>query len=173
MVCELQQWEAAECPKLGSTFKKIIIKVGEIDHLLMEWLREPNLSHEQRLRIIGLVNAVNEIPPMLGDLGFPYPSREQSMNGPGFRPLAAPPDIDPQLAWEILMAVDIQAEYERIGFRPLPGAVPDQNGWLEGEAMYAKGGRGFINVGTGPERGLYTEHLPGGLQPGRRPPDVH
>jgi hypothetical protein len=71
------------------------------------------------------------------------------------------------------MAMDIQAEFEGIGFRPLPGAVPDRNGWLEGEAMSAKGGRGFINVGTGPERGLYIEYPQGDLKPWKRPPDLH
>jgi hypothetical protein len=47
VACGLQQWEAAECPKLESTFKEIVVKVSEIDHLLVEWLREPNLSHGQ------------------------------------------------------------------------------------------------------------------------------
>lgn len=69
--------------------------------------------------------------------------------------------LDRKVVREILERMDVQAEYEAIGFRPLPGAVPDKYGWLPGESMHVKGGLGFINVGYGPERGLYIEYLPG------------
>ena len=70
--CHLQPWEAAKCPKLGSTFEQIVEKVTEIDSLLSEWASESGLSDELKMRILGILNLVSDMPPMLGDLGFDY-----------------------------------------------------------------------------------------------------
>jgi len=70
--CSLQPWEAAQCPKLGPTFKQIVEKLAEVDSLLFEWASESGLSDELKMRILGILNMVNDIPPMVGDLGFPY-----------------------------------------------------------------------------------------------------
>lgn len=70
--CSLQPWEAAQCPKLGATFEQIVEKLAEIDSLLSEWALEPGLSDELRMRILGILSMVNDIPPMVGNLGFPY-----------------------------------------------------------------------------------------------------
>jgi hypothetical protein len=70
--CSLQPWEAAQCPKLGPAFTLLVEKVTEIDMLLSEWVSEPGLKEELRARISGILFEVNEIPPMLGDLGFDY-----------------------------------------------------------------------------------------------------
>ncbi len=70
--CSLNSWEAAECPKLGPTFKQIVEKTTKIDRLLTEWVLEPGLREELRVRIADILCEVNEIPPMLGDLGFDY-----------------------------------------------------------------------------------------------------
>jgi hypothetical protein len=66
----------------------------------------------------------------------------------------------PELERELILRIDIQAEYEAVGFRPLPGAVPNKDGWLEGKSLSGNGNIAFINVGMGPERGMYFEHLP-------------
>jgi hypothetical protein len=70
--CTLQPWEAAQCPKLGSSFDQIVEKVTEVDSLLTSWASEPGLSHELRMRILNILGLVNEIPPMLGDIGFDH-----------------------------------------------------------------------------------------------------
>lgn len=70
--CNLPQWEAAKCPKLGSTFERVVEQVSKIEFLLKHWMQEPNLRHDQWTRISDVWSMVNEIPPMLGDLGFPY-----------------------------------------------------------------------------------------------------
>ena len=44
--CNLEPWEAAQCPKLGPTFKQIVEKATEADFLLNEWASEPGLGHE-------------------------------------------------------------------------------------------------------------------------------
>jgi hypothetical protein len=70
--CSLQPWEVAQCPKLGSSFDQIVEKVTEVDSLLTSWASDPGLSHELRMRILSILSLVNEIPPMLGDMGFDY-----------------------------------------------------------------------------------------------------
>jgi len=70
--CSLQPWEAAQCPKLGPTFKQIVEKLAEVDSLLFEWASESGLSDELKMRILGILNLVSDMPPMLGDTGFDY-----------------------------------------------------------------------------------------------------
>jgi hypothetical protein len=70
--CSLNQWEVADCPKLGLTFEEVVQQVARIEFLLDQWMQEPNLRHEQRVRIADICCLLNDIPPMLGDLGFPY-----------------------------------------------------------------------------------------------------
>lgn len=87
---------------------------------------------------------------------------KKKFKDPGFTSWGLPEGCDPAIAWEILKRLDLLAEYQKIGFRPLPGAVADELGWLEGESLnlFGTGNRGFINVGWGPERGCYTELPP-------------
>jgi hypothetical protein len=75
--CNLESWQAAECPKLGPTFKLIVEKVTEADFLLNEWVSEPGLSHELQRRIWDIMSLMNAIPPLLGDLGFDYVGTKQ------------------------------------------------------------------------------------------------
>jgi len=75
--CTLQPWEVAQCPKLGSSFGQIVEKVTEVDSLLTSWASEPGLSHELRMKILNILSMVNEIPPMLGDMGFDYDGATQ------------------------------------------------------------------------------------------------
>ena len=70
--CNLESWEAAQCPKLGPICEQIVEKITEVDSLLSEWASESGLCHECRMKILGILNLVNDIPPMLGDLGLPY-----------------------------------------------------------------------------------------------------
>lgn len=70
--CHLQPWEAAQCPKLGSTFEQIVEKLKEVDSLLSKWASEPGLCHEFNMRILGILFIMNQAPPMLEDLDFPY-----------------------------------------------------------------------------------------------------
>jgi hypothetical protein len=87
-------------------------------------------------------------------------SRKKKSKDTNFTPWGVPDGCDPAIAREILKRLDLLAEYKKIGFRPLPGAVPDQLGWLEGTSLFGTCNRAFINLGWGPERGVYTEELP-------------
>jgi hypothetical protein len=69
-------------------------------------------------------------------------------------------EFEDQLAKEVLKRMDIKKECERWGFKFLPGAVPNKDGWLEGESPFRKGYRAFVNVGYGPDRGQYVEFHP-------------
>jgi len=70
--CNLESWEAAQCPKLGPTCEQIVEKMTEVDSLLSEWASETGLCRKCGMRILRILNLVTEIPSMLGDLGFPY-----------------------------------------------------------------------------------------------------
>lgn len=70
--CHLQPWKAAQCQKFRATFEQIVEKVTEVDSLLRECASEPGLSHELQMRFLDILTMVNEIPPVLGDLGFDY-----------------------------------------------------------------------------------------------------
>jgi hypothetical protein len=85
----------------------------------------------------------------------------KKIKDPGFIPWSTPEGNDPIVTWAILTRIDIRAEMESLGYKFLPGAVPDKNGWLEMENPLTKGYRGFVNVGFGPERGVYMEYPPG------------
>jgi hypothetical protein len=87
-------------------------------------------------------------------------SRKKKSKDNSFTPWGVPDGCDPLIAWEILKRLDLLAEYKKIGFRPLPGAVPDQLEGLEGTSLFGSGNRAFINLGWGPERVVYTEELP-------------
>jgi|WetSurMetagenome_2_1015567.scaffolds.fasta_scaffold438345_2 hypothetical protein len=76
--CNLESWQAAECPNLGPTFTQIMEKVTEADYLLSEWASEPGLSYELQMRILGILSLVQDIAPLLGDLGFDYVGTEQN-----------------------------------------------------------------------------------------------
>jgi hypothetical protein len=70
--CNLNPWESAQCPKLGPTFKQIVEKVAKVDSLLREWVSEPGLGEGLKMKILGILSLVSDVPPMLGDTGFDY-----------------------------------------------------------------------------------------------------
>ncbi len=89
--------------------------------------------------------------------------RKKKLDDPGFIPWSTPEGEDPIVTWAILTRIDIKAEMESWGYKFLPGAVPDKNGWLEMESPFTKGYRCFFNVGFGPERGVYIGVSPWGI----------
>ena len=60
---------------------------------------------------------------------------------------------------EILRRLDILAEYQAIGLRVATNAQPNDNGWLKCHSLYRpdKNPSAGINVGDGPQRGLYVD----------------
>jgi hypothetical protein len=70
--CRLQDWQAADCPKLGPTFNQIIERVAKVDFTLSKWTTDKRLSQERRMEVLDILCSLGEIASMLGDLGFPY-----------------------------------------------------------------------------------------------------
>jgi hypothetical protein len=62
----------AECPKLRTALELIVEKAAEIDFQLREKLGSFALTHDLKMWILHLINLINEIPPITGDLGLPY-----------------------------------------------------------------------------------------------------
>ena len=67
--CNLNPWELGQCPKITETFKQVIEKAAEIIYSLKQWAEEP-VDHELRMRILGFLNEVYEIPVILRDTDF-------------------------------------------------------------------------------------------------------